>query len=305
MTTFSLHLSPVIESFRDVDISVSKRPLSYGALDVSSRKDHTLEQWTTAEDKSAFAAMQKGVRVWEKDGIEQYLIYGKSQSSKWELVPFHKPWTIVGRIWNQFLVLIRTVFGGAFLSASAKQMWHNKYKTAFQSDLKPQEQCKQEIASDPFCTDETIEKQSVFEGKTVRILYNYAPIGFGGERLHFLIVPKLHKEKFSQLSEAEYIEACSLSRKLLQRLEENRSVVEVHHYHKTGVDAGQTVPHWHMHVVVITSKAQGFFGKLTVLKNMLIGSSPMKGDALSTKVKALQRELEGLNGSFFARFLAS
>ena len=71
---------------------------------------------------------------------------------------------------------------------------------------------------------------------------------------------------------------------------QTRKAEDIYLFHKTGIDAGQTVPHWHMHLIVTANKTQGFFGKLTVLKNMLFGSSPMK------------RVSGNLSGSLFGSF---
>ena len=61
--------------------------------------------------------------------------------------------------------------------------------------------------------------------------------------------------------------------------------------HKTGIDAGQSVKHWHLHVIFSTNTAQNFWGRITVIRNILFGSSPMKRDELARKVGALRLEL--------------
>jgi hypothetical protein len=47
-----------------------------------------------------------------------------------------------------------------------------------------------------------------------------------------------------------------------------------------------------MHVIIETNPWQGILGRLTVLKNMALGSSPMKDDALRLKVNSLKEELK-------------
>ncbi len=249
--------------------------------------------------------LQKTVAIWKEKGIaDQYLVYGKEQPGtgvpfNWEAVPYYKPRTIIGRIWQQLSVLYRITFGGATASLTQRQKQIKEYKTSFEDSSELiQKQIKKVddtiVGHDAFCKDEVIDKQSVLKGRTVNVLYNYAPIGFGGERLHFLIVPKKHRTRFSDLAEEEYLEATKLTQALSKHFYKTRSIQNGHIFHKTGEDAGQTVPHWHMNMILTANKAQGFFGKLTVLKNMLFGSSPMKDAALKEKVQSLRSELEYL-----------
>ncbi len=67
--------------------------------------------------------------------------------------------------------------------------------------------------------------------------------------------------------------------------------MQAHIFHKTGKDL-QTVPHWHMHIIIVSNFAQSFFGKLKILKNMVLGSSPLNAQDLSQKVRRLREEFE-------------
>ncbi|PWU15022.1 MAG: hypothetical protein C5B45_03355 [Chlamydiae bacterium] len=99
---------------------------------------------------------------------------------------------------------------------------------------------------DAFCTQKIIEKQRVFEGRLINILYDYAPIG--PEKVHLLLVPKEHREKFSDLTKEEFLEIDDLSQKLIHFYKDknpDRRDSAVHVFDKTGALAGQTVPHWH------------------------------------------------------------
>jgi diadenosine tetraphosphate (Ap4A) HIT family hydrolase len=49
-----------------------------------------------------------------------------------------------------------------------------------------------------------------------------------------------------------------------------KTVKNVYLLNKTGIDAGQTVKHWHLHVIFSTNKAQDFWGGMTVIKNILL-----------------------------------
>jgi diadenosine tetraphosphate (Ap4A) HIT family hydrolase len=167
------------------------------------------------------------------------------------------------------------------------------YRNQFQIENSSVENESDVIISgtDPFCNPEIIQKQLVFEGSEVNVLYNYAPIGLGQEKLHFLIVPKIHRVGFSELSQTEYLEAMELSQKLINFYQKrNHPIVYV--FHKTGVEAGQTVPHWHQHIVFAETGAQEFFSKMAVLKNMMIGASPLSSEELKGRVQLLRTDLQ-------------
>lgn len=58
---------------------------------------------------------------------------------------------------------------------------------------------------------------------------------------------------------------------------------------KTGIDAGQTVPHFHLHLMVEADKAEGIWGRLKIAKNILFNMVPLmnhrlNGEALLEKV---------------------
>ena len=144
--------------------------------------------------------------------------------------------------------------------------------------------------NDAFCNPKVLDKQRVFEGKEINVLYNYAPIGLGEEKLHFLIVPKEHHPNFSDLTKSEYLESMQLSQKLI-KFYQGKGFHTAYLFDKTGAEAGQTVPHWHEHVVFTATKTQELFGKWTVLKNMVLGSSPLPPKELQNRVQSLKKEL--------------
>lgn len=243
--------------------------------------------------------MQRIAQAWKSGNVtNQYLIYGKIDSNpfNWEMVPYQKCRTFIGRIIQQLQVLWRTVFGGATVSEESGKNQAKRYEVLLNQSpevIEPSNDPSK--GNDSFCKDETIERQWVIKGKKVNVLFNYAPIGFGGERLHFLVVPKEHRETFTDVTQEEYCESLELTTKLVEHFGETRKTVKnVYLLNKTGLDAGQTVKHWHLHVIFSTNTAQDFWGKMTVIKNILLGSSPMKKDNLAKTVGALREELAPL-----------
>ncbi len=288
----------VVEQYNNIDVNVPAQQLANKSMQVSTSDAKLYSDWTRNDHSDSFTMLQKVASVWKKNGIaEQYLVYGKIQTGSevpfnWEIVPYYKPSTSMGSIWQQLCILWNISFGGATLSETQKQHQIREYKELFEGSQDISEKVYTTvIGNDVFCKPEVNHKQSVLEGKTIRVLYNYSPIGFGGERLHFLIVPKEHRVDFGAVEGEEYAEASALTQKLVKHFYGTRPIQEVYLFHKTGKDAGQTVPHWHMHVIMTSNSAQNIFGKLTVLKNMLFGSSPMKDCELRDKVVSLRAEL--------------
>lgn len=252
--------------------------------------------WSRKEHLYSYMLMRHIAQNWQKTGLtEQYLIYGKIDSKifNWEIVPYQKCGSFFGRSVQQLQVLWRTVFGGIVISNEKKKNQIEKYKEVFEEEFELIESSSSGVkGKDAFCNDERIDKQWVITGEKVRVLFNYAPIGFGGEKLHFLVVPMEHREKFSDVTQEEYSECLQLTQKLFTHFKEVRANIEnVYLLNKTGVDTGQTVNHWHLNVIFSTNKSQDFWGKITVVRNILLGSSPMKEKDLAETVGALRLEL--------------
>lgn len=281
--------------FEPVSVSVPDRQLLPWSVCLSV-KDEKFSEWSPTQHGESYGYMRRIVDFWKNHrSTDQYLIYGKidSTSFKWEMVPYERCRTFIGRIIQQVQVLWRTVFGGVALSQETR----NRQDTAYNSvttlvPKKPEPSDAPSKSSDAFCKDETIDRQWVLKGDKVNVLFNYAPIGFGGERLHFLVVPKEHRKGFTDVTQDEYCESMALTKKLVDHFTTARKTVKnVYLLNKTGVDAGQTVDHWHLHVIFTNNAAQDFWGKITVFKNILLGSSPMKKDELAKKVDGLRQEL--------------
>lgn len=255
--------------------------------------------WKTQDHAESFDQMQRIAKVWKDNDItDQHLIYGKIKSDPfhWEMIPYQRCRTCIGRIIQQLVVLWRTVFGGFQITVDTVKKQLENYNSLLSKPVASIEPSRVSTpGDDSFCKEDTIDRQWVITGKKVNVLYNYAPIGFGGERLHFLVVPKAHREGFSEVTQEEYCESLELTTKLVEHVTKTRSeVLNAYLLNKTGLDAGQTVKHWHLHVIFTTNAAQDFWGKLTVIKNILLGSSPMSRDDLAKRVNELRTEFAAI-----------
>lgn len=266
------------------------------SLQIVASDNKGFSDWSEQDHGDSYLFMQRIAQAWKNSNFtNQYLIYSKIDSNtfSFEMVPYQKCRTFIGRVIQQLQVLWRTVFGGITVSKESIQNQMQKYDSLLSKSAEKLEPSTiTSKGDDSFCKEDIIERQLVITGKKVNVLFNYAPIGFGGERLHFLVVPKEHREAFTDVTQEEYCESLQLTTKLVNHFTETRkNVKNIYLLNKTGVDAGQTVKHWHLHVIFSTNKSQDFWGKITVIKNILLGSSPMKKDDLAKKVADLREEL--------------
>ncbi len=159
-------------------------------------------------------------------------------------------------------------------------------RTFFSQSLKKEVEIVQQVANDAFCNSKIIAKQRIFEGKKIEVLYNYAPIG----KLQFLVVSKEHRTNFSDLTSEEYVEASKIIQTLCAHYQKKGQNI-AYIFHKSGKRAGQSVPHWHAHLIFSSSKIQELFGWIFTLKSMFIGITPLSDEELSKRVKELKTEL--------------
>ena len=187
------------------------------------------------------------------------------------------PWT------QQFSVLWSVIRGAAPQSTEQR----NITLQAYQDRVTPISS-QSLTGADAFCKREVIERQRVFSKGTIEILFNYAPQG----EEHFLIIPKEHRTDFRDLQKDEFIEAMQSAEKIVRYY--IAKGLTCYLYHKTGAWAGQTVPQWHLHVVVVDPK-KDFMEKLGVGWRMLVGPRPLSSDALKARVQKVQLELQELS----------
>ena len=261
--------------------------LTENSLDICSKsgnKAHFTEVVNPSFIDDFQLLLQKIVSFWKEQKIsESYMIIGQDQLQKnekaftFQAVPYQKASTWIGRFWQQFLVLWRFTFGGFHLTSGRVRDLTHIYHDGLNHTIAQTATSVEAISNCAFCRKETIDSQLVLDGNKVQVLYNYAPLGFGGEKLHFLVIPKEHRPTFEHLTQEEHREAFAISKFVVERLQahfqtQGESLQKLYIYHKTGAEAGQSVRHWHLHLVLTQHAAQDFWGRLTVLRNMILGA---------------------------------
>src|SRR3569832_753069 len=256
-----------IDEGDDWKISITQQRLASNSVLIERKKDEN--------PTDLLSLMQKVATLWRQQGGSNYLVYKSSQESNWEMVPYagtpSSTWDKICAYGRQLLVLSRVTFGRAKFSGDVSIGPSALETTA----------TVQKVAQDAFCTKAVIDAQLICEGKHIRVLYNYAPIGEEG--LHYLLVPKAHKEKFTELNQDEFDEIQKFAGKLIANYPEHLC----YRYSKTGRLAGQTVPHFHEHVVFLRPE-HDFKGKLSVFWRMVMPPTPLNSVELDKRVKDLQ-----------------
>lgn len=96
----------------------------------------------------------------------------------------------------------------------------------------------------PFC-DSRIDEAKFSESENFMAIYNIAPILPG----HSLIIPKRHVESLLELDDKELYEMTMFSRDITKTLLEIFKSSGFDWTVQEGEDAGQSIPHLHMHLI--------------------------------------------------------
>lgn len=290
----------IVRNESTVRVVVPERPLADGAVRVEYR-GMQLSQSHSEPYRESYELIQKIVTVWQDKGINDYLVYSKEvaekESSSREIVPFQKQNWRICRIWKQFKVVWRITFGAPVTPVLERQRIARELRIGL-ARLDSQHTSVERIHeigvhTCVFCNPDVISRQMVLQSKSVYVLHDHAPITIGKGKLHFLLLPKVHGTKFSDLTEQEYLEVCQLALKIINCYK-SKGFHTAYLFNKSGRNAGQSVLHWHEHLVLTSSSSEEFKGKLVVLKNLVLGKSkPLSRAELAARIALAQDNLDG------------
>ncbi|NRA90421.1 MAG: HIT family protein [Simkaniaceae bacterium] len=276
-----------VDKGSDCNISLPESGLTEDAVYLDSKSSEITELYLD----ELYDELQKIVHLWkEKNIAKSYLVLG---TEKWgkaavQAVPFKEAKSLVYRSFQQLQVLYRFVFGGYLPTQDRAARFRHIYRDLTLEKTNIEASKISRVSKCVFCESRVLDSQRVLEGKQVEVLYNYAPLGLGGERIHFLIVPKRHCKGFSELTKEEHREAYLIANYVSEKLKcyyekEGSKIQNVYTYHKSGLDAGQSVFHFHLHLVMTQNRADELFGKLAVARNILFGLFPLSKEELEEK----------------------
>ncbi|MBB64628.1 MAG: hypothetical protein CMO81_06145 [Waddliaceae bacterium] len=258
-------------------------------------KQYDLKNWSREENELFHFSLTNTLGWWKDTGLAtDSIVYGEqrfaedgAQPFSWEAIPFPKGswyqiqnWPVV----QQLSILTQVCFG-TFKRKEASLDDHPYVHSKPAVDQRP---CA-------FCKSEVIEKQKVFEGKYCQILYDYRPIGLGEDKIHFLVVPKEHRQGYLDMTDEEALEMQELCQRLSAYVEKTQEVGSLYLFHKTGRRAGQNVPHYHCHVIATKNRHADCWSKLTMLWRISgLANKPIGDKALAEKVSFYKEEFKHL-----------
>lgn len=97
----------------------------------------------------------------------------------------------------------------------------------------------------PFCDQNIINKQKIYESENFWVLYNLRPANKG----QCLIVPKKHVNNVKELSDNELSEMIRLAKKISVKLEEYLKPAGFNYGFNEGLYSGQAIEHFHFHIL--------------------------------------------------------
>ncbi|KAF3361987.1 hypothetical protein PHSC3_001298 [Chlamydiales bacterium STE3] len=272
----------------DAKIIIGKR--SYGTH--SYKIKPLSHEWMSQSYGEIQFLMQKITAIWAKRNTTDFLLYahkkpGKETFSGYHFIPYPKSeWAF----WKQLKVLWHTVFGPTPTNkrevAETIAIFHEGKTSFFEKPIHLEAEIP--ARNDPFCNSKQIEKQLVYEGEHINILFNYAPLVSGKSELHLLLVPKEHITAWEEMPHEAFVEAEQFSHAITYKFQGN----EIYYLIKKGKRAGQTQEHGHKHLVIVTNSKNAALGKLRVLGKMLFGASPLSAEALKNKVNQAKEQLK-------------
>lgn len=282
-----------------VQLSVSTCPLLANSLSIeSNHTEKNIANWSHNQHEESYNLLENIATLWrEQEFIDDFMITGTvpprmhANNFFWEIIPFPK--TGLNFI-DQLLVIWRVTFNSPCLSDKELQSIKKRYKEYLTFISHSYQYIPEQTACpshDAFCDPEVIAKQLLYQGKLMRVLFNYAPLGIGQEKLHFMIIPIAHRTGFPELTLDEYLEAQEIASKLIIYFAKKGFPI-VYLIHKTGKFAGQTVPHWHEHVIFAPLEAERFFGKLDILLKMLSHRKPLAPAEVNMFVNKYKKEVQ-------------
>ncbi len=138
-----------------------------------------------------------------------------------------------------------------------------------------------------FCQQAVIDKQKFYEDDLIVGIVNHKPIAPG----HVMIISKRHVEHFDQLTDQEIASIGEAVKKVHAAAQRAYAASSYLLLQKNGTQAGQTVPHMHVHYIPRKQKEEPGLGFL--LRFFFVPLLPAVSDAkMQDAVKKMQSQLQ-------------
>ncbi|MBA3957180.1 MAG: HIT domain-containing protein [Parachlamydiaceae bacterium] len=251
--------------------------------------------WNTDVAIPVSQQLQNIGRIWTAQGLD-YLVHGtvkrdaqrQEQAFHWEIVPFSKTRLFITRFWQQFKVLWRLTFGGIYTPIVTRRTVATQLKGEMTKATQGDSKAGAEARGKEFlCDVAKCSKQLVFTNNKMRLLLDEKPLIPRDRGVHFLIAPERHVERFEELTQAELEGMSALQNHCLDQYKE---APEITIFDKSGKEAGQTVPHWHQHLVVQERPLGKWTTLCRLVRNMLFGLPKLSKEDMSQATHELQKK---------------
>ena len=138
-----------------------------------------------------------------------------------------------------------------------------------------------------FCDPAVLEYQKFYEDELVLALYTHKPILPG----HCLIISKRHVERFETLTDAEITQIGRVIKKVNQAVMKVFGTSSYLLLQKNGHEAGQSVPHVHVHYV---PRKEGDDSSFQFIINMYLANAlpPIPASEMRETVEKLRQAIE-------------
>ena len=90
-----------------------------------------------------------------------------------------------------------------------------------------------------------IPSTTVYETEALRVIADISPANLG----HLLILPKTHAADFTELAEETALQVMSAARLVVRAMKKGLAPDGINVVQNNGEAAGQTVRHYHMHII--------------------------------------------------------
>lgn len=282
-----------------VRFEVARHPVAPGAFELTSveNPESDLFGWSKEHFSDAYDKMQVARQVFAKRGITNYMIVGTFAENEPFYLQFVPLFSDQDYKRQHLKVLARLTFGKPFVpEEKAEEMME-----AFKEDTKqmPQELPQTAHASgnfDCFMDEAVLKRQTVYEGKTVKVYVDKMPLG----RHHFTVFPIKPHANFEELTKEEYLESMEIAKKVTNWFRDNVDIRRIYFYAKNGGMGGQSVPHYHMHIAVNTNLWDELASRYRRFRNLAYRKKYITDEELDKRVEHYREAFKELSQSAIA-----
>jgi len=266
-------LSLQLMQMRDVSLELPSCPLIEKSTEIISPLAY--QAMGQSEDEKVAALTRKIFVAYKDNGLASTTVVQKEFFN--QVTPFQLtliPFSDTKSALIQQLQVLKSIVWEPFCPPEEKLILQaNELLPHLEEQALSEEAATEGEGTDVFCRKEVLEKQTLYEGRTVRLLYPTSVLPTEEPASHFLIVPKICRPDYLSLTAEEALEIEALSRKIFRHFMQEGYLIG-YGLHKNG-SVGVTVPDFHKHLIFFKSTEDENSALYKMIKNVLFGSSAL------------------------------